>query len=112
MAAASSGQGKQVTGTTELDSHANMVVLGNQCIIIQRTGRYADVNSFASDVGSMARVPIVDAALAYDCPHSERTFLLVARNALFVESMDHNFFPPFIMREAGSEVDELAMIHA
>ena len=71
---------------TELDSHANMFVLGNQCTIIQRTRRYAGVNEFISDVGLMAQVPIVDTALEYDCPHSGRSFLLLARNALFVES--------------------------
>ena len=37
---------------------------------------------------------------------------MVARNALFVESMDHNLVLPFIMRESGLEVDELAKIHA
>ena len=64
VAAASSGQGRQGAVTNELDRHANMVVLGNQCTIIQRKGRYVDVNVFASDVGLMSRVPIVDAALA------------------------------------------------
>ena len=112
MAAASSNQGRQGAGTADLDSHANMAVLGNQCTIIQRTGRYADVNSFASYVVLMARVPIVDAALEYDCPHSGRTFLLLSRNALFVESMYHNLVPPFIVREAGLEVDKLAKIHS
>ena len=38
----------------------------------------------------MSRVPIVDAVLGYDCPIYGKTTLLVARNALFVESMDHN----------------------
>ena len=36
---------------------------------------------------------------------------MVARNALYVESMDHNIVPPFIMREEGLEVDEQAKIH-
>ena len=84
MAAASSGQGRQGAVTNELDRHANMVVLGNQCTIILMKGRYADVNAFASDVGSMERVPIVNAELAYYCPQSGRMFLLVASNALFV----------------------------
>ena len=57
-------------GTTELDSHANMVVIGAQGTIIQQTGRYADVNAFSSDVGTMSRVTIVDVAVAYDCPLS------------------------------------------
>ena len=57
-------------GTTKLDSHTNMVVIGAQGTIIHQTGRYADVNAFSSDVGTMSRVTIVDAAVAYDCPLS------------------------------------------
>ena len=98
-------------GTTELDSHDNMVVIGAQGTIIQKTGRYAYVNAFSSDVGTLSRVPIVDAAVAYDCSFSGRKLLMVARNDLYVESMDHNLVPPFIMREAGLEVEERANIH-
>ena len=82
-----------------------MVVIGAQGTIIQKTGRYADVNEFSSDIGTLSRVPIVDAAVAYDCPFSGRIILMVARNALYIESMDHNLVLPFIMREAGLEVD-------
>ena len=52
------------SGTTELDSHANMVVIGAQGTIIQKTRRYADVKALSSDVGTMSREPIVDAAVA------------------------------------------------
>ena len=62
--------------------------------------------------GTTSRVPIVDAVLGYDCPISGKTTLLVTRNALFVESMDHNLIPPFIVREAGLEVDEKSKVHA
>ena len=59
----------------------------------------------------MSRVPIVDTVLACDCPISGKTTLLVARNALFVQSMNHNLIPPFIMREAGLKVEEQVRIH-
>ena len=95
----------------ELDSHANMVVIGAHGTIIKKTGKYADVNGFSSEIGTMSRVPIVDAVLAYDCPISRKTNLLVARNALFVQSMNHNLIIPFIMREAGLKVEEQAKIH-
>ena len=88
-----------------------MVVIGAQGTIIQKTGRYADVNAFSSDVGTLSRVTIVDAAVAYDCPFSGRTILMVAINALYVESMDHNLVLLFIMREARLEVDERMKIH-
>ena len=103
--AAGGEHGGWSTGTTELDSHANMVVFGNQVTTIQNTGKFADVNSFAKYVGMVPRVPILDSVVAYDCPYSGEVILLVARNALFVVSMDHNLVPPFIMQEAGLQVN-------
>ena len=71
-------------GTTELDSHTNMVVIGTQGKIIQKIGRYADMNALSSDVGIMSRVPIVDAEFVYNCPFSGRTILMDERNTLYV----------------------------
>ena len=98
-------------GTRDLDSHANMVVIGAQGTIIQKTGKYAEVNGGSSDVGTMSRVPIVNTVLEYNCPISVKTTLLVASNTLFVQSMNQNLIPPFIMREAWLKVEEQAKIH-
>ena len=100
------------SSTTELDFHANMVVVGAQGTIIQDTGLYADVSAFVDEVNKLNRVPIRDMALAYDCPYKRKTFLLIAKNALYVPSMHHNLIPPFIMEEAGLEVDEKPKIHS
>ena len=94
-----------------MDLHANMVVIGAQGTIIQKIGKYTDVNGFSSDIGKMSRVPIVDAVLAYNCPISGKTTLLVSRNALFAQIMNHNLIPPFIMRKAGLKMEEKAKIH-
>ena len=104
MAAASDGP-VGGGGTTELDLHANMVVIGAQGTIIHKTGKYTDVNEFSSEVGTMSRVPIFDAVLAYDCPIYGKITLLVSRNVMFVQSMNHNLIPPFIMRESGLKVE-------
>ena len=66
---------------TELDSHANMVVLGKDCMIFDDTGLTCTVNAFTKSAGKIERVPIVDAALAYDCPHLAKTFVLLFWNA-------------------------------
>ena len=89
-----------------------MVVIGKQAAIIKNTGQFAEANAFAKYVGSMSRVPIVDAVIAYDCPYSLKTYLLVARNALYIPSMSHNLIPPFILREAGQQVNEMAKRYA
>jgi hypothetical protein len=91
---------------TDLDSHANMIVVGKHCFIISYSGKYIDVNSFSDAVGGLSQVPIVDAAIAYDCPHTHKTWLLIVRNVLYVESMDKNLVPPFILREGGLIVND------
>ena len=52
---------------TDLDSHANMAVVGRHAYILSDTGRTADVNPFTPDYESM-QVPIIDAAMQYECP--------------------------------------------
>ena len=68
---------------TELDSHANMPVVGKYCYIINDTGKEADVNAFTPDHMAL-RIPIIDPAIQYDCPYEGTEYILVIRNALFV----------------------------
>ena len=97
---------------TELDSHANMVVLGKNCFIFDNVhGRTCNVEPFDKNLGTARQIPVVDAALAYDCPYSHETYLLIIRNALYIESMENNLIPPFIMREAGLLVRDTPKIH-
>ena len=54
----------------------------------------------------MDAVPIVDAAVIYDDPYTRKKYLLIARNALHVPSMQHHLVPPFVLREAGLIVNK------
>lgn len=94
---------------TELDTHANMPVVGRHACIISDTGKTADVNAFTPDYKSMT-IPIVDAAVQYDCPYDGKTYVLVIRDALHVPSMKTNLLPPFVLREAGVEVNDVPKI--
>eukprot|EP00979_Chaetoceros_neogracilis_P007249 scaffold1521_cov271-Chaetoceros_neogracile.AAC.57 len=60
-------------------------------------GKTAQVSPFTPDYDSMTDVPIVDAANAYDCPITLKTYIIVCHNALYVPAMDHNLVPPFIL---------------
>jgi hypothetical protein len=91
---------------TELDSHANMAVAGKDCTIISTSGQYVNVTPFSSDLPMLEKVEIGDVAMAYDCPYSGNTYVLIMRNALLINSMDHNLLPPFLIREASLFLDE------
>ena len=99
------------TCLTELDSHANMIVLGKHCLILNDSGKTAHVNSFSPQTGSISSVPIVDGACAYDCPRTGKTYLLVMRNGLSIPQNENNLIPPFIMAEAGLDVNPVPKIH-
>ena len=99
-----------VESRMELDSHANMPVVGKHAYILSDTGCTADVKSYNPQYEAMV-IPIVDAAIQYDCPYTGENYILVIRNALHVPSMDNHLIPPFIMREAGIEVNDTPKIH-
>ena len=95
---------------THFDSHATMVVCGKHCHILSRSGINATVSAFTDDVGTM-QIPIIDAVIVYDCPDITKVWLLIIRNVLFVESMNHTMIPVFILREGGMEVNDRPKIH-
>ncbi len=96
---------------SELDSHANMVVLGRNSFVFEWSGKHCNVKPFDSSLGMVNNIPIVDAAIAYDCPYDHRTYILIVRNALYMPGMENNLLPPFIMREAGLQVNDVPKIH-
>ena len=65
----------------ELDSHANMVVIGGNSAIVNKTGLTAQVSPFTPDYEALTEVPIVDAVITYDCPYTDKSVMMVFRNA-------------------------------
>lgn len=97
---------------SELDSHANMVVLGKYCFVFEWSDLTCSVKPFSETLGKVTHVPIVDAAIAYECPYTYEVYILMIRNALYIPTLKHNLIPPFIMREGGVIVNEVAKIRS
>ena len=47
-----------------------MVVVGKYATIINQSGKSANVRPFSSDCSKLEAVPIVDAVVEYDIPHT------------------------------------------
>ena len=101
---------KNVESRMELDSHANMPVVGKHAYIIDETGKKVDVSPFTPDYKPLT-VPLVDPTVKYDNPYNGKAYILVLRNALYVPSMDNNLIPPFMLREMGVTVNDVPKIH-
>ena len=95
---------------TELDSHANMPVVGREALVVEQSRRTVEVSPFTPDYKPI-KVEVVNAIIQYDSPLDGKEYILVVKNALRVPSMSNNLIPPFIMRENGIMVNECAKIH-
>jgi len=88
------------TSRTELDSHANMPVVGMHAFVLSSTGKTTTVSAYSPEYEPKT-LPIVDAAVQYQCPYSGTDFILVILNAIHVPAMENNLIAPFILRDAG-----------
>eukprot|EP00957_Ditylum_brightwellii_P037955 2870736-Ditylum_brightwellii.AAC.1 len=68
---------------TELDSHAKMLCIGRETLVVSDTGRVMEVNQFKPDYDAI-KLRLVDAALRYDCPFKDKAYILLARNPLHI----------------------------
>ena len=66
----------------ELDSHADTCSFGSTCLVIENTGRTVSVEGFGEELGQVHDIPIVQVAVAYDCPITSQTYVLLFNEAL------------------------------
>ena len=93
------------TGYLELDSHADIAVLGANCRIFQETERSVDVYGYDPSHGSTSR-KIVSGVFAYDNPEDGTCTLLIVHQGLHVPTMNNSLIPPYQMRENDIVVNE------
>ena len=83
----------------------------SQSFVFSHSGQYANVRAFTEEVQVLPKVLIVDKVIAYYFLYSGETYLLVFSNSLCVPLMDHNFVPPFVLRESGLILNDKPKIH-
>ena len=79
IAAAHSGpvMSRPIMGKMELDSHADTIVAGSNCCVLEYTGRECDVSPYSSDYSPVTGVPIVKAATVWQSQHTGQEYLLI-----------------------------------
>ena len=98
---------KTTYGKCELDSHADSIVAGKNCIILSYTGKECDVSPYRDDYESIKNVPIVTAATAWQSPITGQTYILVLNEAIWMgETMDHTLLNPNQLRHYGTRVQD------
>ena len=91
----------------ELDTHADTVVLGKNCVILSHTGRECDVSPYTDFYDAIKGVPIVSGATAWTSQRDGETYILVFHEALWMGStMPNSLINPNQLRNFGIVVQD------
>ena len=83
-------QSNPTNAYAELDSHADTVVAGSACKVIELTDQSCEVYAYADHYEPITNVPVAKVATAYDHPISGETFMLIFGQALYMgDRMSH-----------------------
>ena len=95
-----------ITRRSELDSHADTMVAGKNCIIMHYTDRTCTVSPYDDqEYKPVTDVPIVQAATGFTSSNG-RNYILIINEALSMPSLDHSLWNPNQMRGHGVEVND------
>jgi hypothetical protein len=98
--------GSLVEIRTELDSHADNSVVGNDtALMIHDFERPVNVHGYNDKIGH-ARCKTISAVLAYDHPTTGDTFMLVIHQAILIPSLKANLLSPMQMRDNDLRVND------
>ena len=75
-------------------------------MISYKTEMTVHVTPFSDDFGMMPEVPVFHPAVAYDCPITGNSTIIIINNVLYIKEMENNLLPPIFMRLNVLMVDE------
>ena len=90
-----------------MDSHADTIVFGKNCVVLAFAGRECDVSPYTDTYDSIKSVPIAKAGTAWTSPELGTTFILVFNEGLWMgDKMEHTLVNPNQMRLFGGTVQD------
>jgi hypothetical protein len=75
----------------ELDSNADTYFVGGGVMVVSKTDCQISVTPFIKSFGTLQKVPIITAAIAYDDPKAGKVFTLIIHQALFFRTWIDTF---------------------
>jgi hypothetical protein len=91
---------------TDLDSHANQCVLGSNTLVVYDYMKNVNIVGY-NPKGLVSRVlHMIMGALAYDCPNTGETFILIVNQVIYNVKLTHNLLSPIQMWLNDMEVND------
>ena len=94
-------------GRIELDSHADTIVLGANCIILSHTGQSCEVMPYSDTYDAITDVPVITGATLWTSPHDGDKFILVFNEALWIgNTLQHTLVNSNQLRAYGTTIQD------
>jgi hypothetical protein len=91
----------------ELDTHVDTCCFGKGAHMMSiYHNSCAEVSGFSSQLGTVKSVPIMTAAVAYDCPDTHQTYILIFHQSLYIDDLNSQLICPNHLRSAGVLVND------
>jgi len=85
--------------------------MGENCLVVHDTEQTISVEPFDKTLGSHLNVPIVTAAVAYDCPTTLNTYILFFHQALHIPNLKKHLLCPNQLRHNQVIVNDIPLAH-
>ena len=94
-------------GRIELDSHADTVVLGSNCVVLHHTGKVCEVSPYTDEYDAITDVQVVQGATLWMDQHTNSEYILVFNKALWMgDTLTHSLINPNQLRAFGTVVQD------
>ena len=86
-------------GRIELDSHADTVVLGSNCVVLHHMGKVCEVSLYRNEYDAITDVPVVRGATLWTDQHTNEEYILIFNEALWMgDTLSHSLINPNQLR--------------
>ena len=90
-----------------MDSHADTIVAGRNCVVLNYVGKECDVHAFSDSHDAIKNVPLAQVGTAWQSPESSQTYILVMNEALWMgDQMIDTLINPNQLRHFGINVQD------
>ena len=96
----------------EFDSHADTCAfVEEQCRVLGKYGTTMTVGGYHGEIGSLNSISTADVAVAYDCPKTGETVILVFHHILLIPRLKTHLLNPYQIRNQGIIVNDTPLHH-
>ena len=94
-------------GRIELDSHADTILLGANCVVLSHMGQTCEVMPYSDTYKAITDVPVVTGATLWISPHDGDEYILIFNEALWMgDTLQHTLVNPNLLRAYSTTVQD------